>query len=853
MDSYSPTIDSSSKQLDLLLAHLAKDFDSVLPIPDHLVDDFSHLEAENHSLTKMKRVSNNPVTLVNDSTDSTGGHNTIQGSATEQVFYDKAFRTCAERVIGLQEWQICVEENLTRSEHSRQVLQYVLDTINSMRDVTRLIQNQSDFLSLNASVLLTGCAKLERVQTELQETLRHFSHIDDLIIETKDSTLSATSARFFTLFQDLENEIQFLYRHRSFKSAPEYATKLMEAQQRVLKYLKAALENSFADALQCALNSEAYKGLVMGISLPNDIAARPSLHSSGTVCKVLDTTKARVMSLKAGADNIEDHDAEKTLVGRRSVSATLSDCESSLFLASKVLITPKGIVNTLEEGLQVLNQLYLNKLNENTLLRRMIEMQKRFSYNGNQTFGEETLQRIEKNVQLQEILSAYHESRIALVSPLLQQCLRLCCHVDVTDMSLLEETLQLFTPSEMRLENLFTTTGSQNTSKLHSKMADRWRILAQNVFVYSLPRLVSYIYVLMQVIISLERDMLESLWIRDDFVVWLFPKMVSEMFDGLYRQFRSRMLRVGDITELCYTVEYIQTVLTHQNIENTKLRELSESWVCMVQDTQERIVFLAGDYLQNELVCNPPTKELAKRYALAGEETKVSSCMAGQLPEFACEEMFYVPNMLQALNFLNMLYPAIEFPVFSDFAEEIINRCMKLVEGIRKPLNDYCVSAPADEGVPPLKDWGEAKGFLCQLAHLLYLRQELTHIDAQIAVVYKSQDFAKVAMKRKLEITQPSRESKTKVEAEVNTCATHVSRALHKTIARPLTGATKMSAADREKALEYMNHSAARAKRLLNWFVSHDLVLYEKLSECLEGGVCELTKEVAELPPPSVT
>ncbi|CCW60040.1 unnamed protein product [Phytomonas sp. EM1] len=855
MDSYMPTTDSDTTQLDLLLAHLAKEFSSVIPIPDHLVDDFRRLQDEGLSVTDGKQTSFPPVTLVRESTNSTDAHNIVQEPATEQILCDKAFRACAKRVVGLKEWQICVEENLTRSEHSRQVLQYVLDIINSMRDVTKLIQNQSDFLSHNASVLLAGCAKLERVQAELQENLRHFSNIDNLNFEAKEETLSATSPRFFTLFQDLQSEIQFLYEHRSFKSALSYAAKLTEAQQRVLNCLKVVLENSFAAALQCALKSDVYKGLVIGISLPIDVGAHPPPLSSSMTSKILNiSAEAEDMTLKDGADGIDSLHAEKTLEGQRSMSSTLSVPKPSALLSSNVSITPQGIVNALETGLRSINQLYLDSLNENALLRRMIETQKGFCYAGDQTFGGETLQRVETNFQLQEILKAYQESRIELVSPLLQQCLKLCCHVDTTDASsLLEETLQRLTFFETQPENSvsLSTAVPHDITKFNSKMVDGRHTLAQNVSVYSLPRLVSYICVLLQVIIPLERDVLESLWMRDDFIAWLFPKMVSEMVDGLYRQFRSRLLRVDSITELCYTVEYIQKILTHQSMENPQLRELSELWVSMVQDTQERIVFRAGDCLRKEIACDPPTKELAKRYALAGEEEKVTPGVTEPSPESLSKEMFYLPGMLQSLGLLNLLYPAIEFSVFSVFAEEIIDRCLKLVQGVGKPVHNYCVSAPADESLPSLRDWGEVKASLCQLAHLLYLRQELAQIDAKIAVVDKSLDFAKLATERKLEITQSSRESKTKVDAEVHTCATQVSRALQKTVAQPLTGATRMSAAAREKALENMEQAVTRAKQLLSWFISGDLILYERLLEGLEEGVRELREEVAELPPPS--
>lgn len=114
-----------------------------------------------------------------------------------------------------------------------------------MQTITAAVQNQGDHLSQNASLILVREAKLEAVKEELERTLTHFRHMDDLVHEAHDPMLSATSVRFATLIEGLHNELMFLSAHREYKSTQEYTTKVADAQERVTACLTDALVTSF--------------------------------------------------------------------------------------------------------------------------------------------------------------------------------------------------------------------------------------------------------------------------------------------------------------------------------------------------------------------------------------------------------------------------------------------------------------------------------------------------------------------------------------------------------------------------------------------------------------------------------
>lgn len=697
---------------------------------------------------------------------------------------------CRNRVKGLTEWQLRVEEGLARGHECQQVLGHVLDSVRAMRAVTKSVQDQSDSLSHNASVLVVQKTKLERVQNELKNALQHFTRMEDLCREAEDPMLNATSARFPALFQNLQSEMEYLSRHAQYKSARTYATKLSMAQQQVTTCLRDAVLSSFTAARREAAASDAYQRS-MGRS-----EAQPT---------------ALLLQESPPADSALPPDAVAS-------SATFI---SSLTPFSPQCVTdasgdrgdPTGILSDFTDALRDINSHFLKALEAHASLRRLVELRSSFSYTGAEVFGEEPLDVLARDSVLEVILRSYRETRVSLVGAILRRWL--------LAWGVAEGGLQ--SGIDRTSSSTLLDTSAQSVGAEVSSVSSTLRHLVDGSLI-SLPQLAAHVCSLLEVSLEAESKVLDCVWLREDFINTLLPQLVADMAEELYHVFRSRLLRVDELPELARTVEQIEVVnLRYSNAAG--IQAISDLWMRMLQDTQERIIFRTSVFLRQDVQrCPPSTSHVQEFIRLATWSGSSEAGPADKPPPL----MFIIPGVQHAVHVLQLLYATLEFSVFSTFAKDAVNLSVAQSQMLCKML----------KSAPSLGYRSEAVALLCQLAHLLFVRQELNQIDANITVVERSLDLVRQ------KLVHSSRESKHELEGEVHRVSARVLPALGDVLAYPLTGAAYKTPAEICDQLVKTDAELAWCNHVLGIFLFADVSMRTALANALTQRRVELEKDL---------
>lgn len=834
-----------AKQLDMILAPLSRQLRYPLPVPAHLLGDgdgSGTLGLASLSDTRQQQ-SLSPLRsqrAADPSAEERERDGDEESAGLQLAIKEQSRLDCAARVCGLAAWQDRVEEGLARGLDSQNILEHVLDGVASMRAITRSVQDQSNNLSHSASLLMSRKVRLVQIQEELQRAIQHFTHIEDLCREADDGMLTAASPRFPNLFQELEAEMQFLCKNAQFKSAKVYATKLAVAQQKTAAKLMNAIKASFSAALK---ETRAVSKSDAGLHPAPASTSQPAIEAG--------PASALVSSSLRVADGVVD-----TANGPWDLTRTPPTVTAALMGAGLGLVDLANPTESFARTLEYLNAVFARRLAGQASLRRMAELRCSFSYTGAEAFGEEPLGSIEDDPMVQDLLRYYVEARAGLVGPLLRNWLTVWCRADAQQQqrearSSLSVSLALppsspagstgeqsphtrgasvsaTTPPEGGGGSLEQSNGGLGDSTPAFAATGALAVLAAAVgsSATQLPQLAEHICSLLEICLGAEKQVLDAVWVRGDFVNYVFPKLVSGLADELYHAFRSHLVRVDDLVELAQTVEHIQRVNLRQSSDDGVVQELSRLWVRMIQDVQERMIFRTSVCLRVDVGRGHPTRQLVAQYT----DVITAGAQLAEVP--------VVAGVRSAVRLLSLLYHTLEFSVFSVFAEEAVKTSLQLIKELGGMLAGQAAIAP----------WAEVVSYGAQLMHLLYLRHELTRIDANITVVEKSLDLSKLARQRTFEIVQSSRESKTLVESEVQTCSTRLSQAVGQVVAAPLTGAARKSAAQVQAGLQDMVGLAAKGKYLMSLLVGGQHQQTQvALCQAVDRRVAELTSEVAEM------
>ncbi|GET93242.1 hypothetical protein, conserved [Leishmania tarentolae] len=794
---------SLMRQLDLLLVPLHHRFRYPLPVPAHLTtgeeDGVSTaaalMRAPGSAALAGAVASGSSYADVAGTDVSHFADDSAELSEQQQDerLHRAALRVVEEHVPDLLAWQTRVQRGATQAGNCYQVLERLRSSVSAMQRVTASVQKQSDHLSHNASAMMVRKAKLELVRDALEQNLAHFTHIDDLCREAGNPFLKAGSARFSTLLQDMAKEMEFLCTNTQYKSSKPYAMKLAVAQQTVSAALKDAVRASFRTMEADTLSSPAFRAAT-------EVLQNSAIPSDNPITKDLTPPTMALMSSTAA----------------RPLSTSTEPT---------VRLRPHDVAGSFEEFLAPVNDVFVKSGDGFTSLRRMAELrQGGFSYSGAEAFGEEMLTAgggLEVDPGMREVMDAYCEARVGVVVPLLRYWLTLWYYLDAQQSARADAK----TAGDISVAVVAVEPSSPADTGVARQQ------LSGVAEAHTLPKLAEHICGLLQRSLAAELDVLTRLWLRDDIVSHLLPRLVPSIAEEVYCMFRSRLLCVDDVGELARTVESIQRVSLLNSSGAQDSQVVSDLWVRMIQDTQERLVFRTSVYLRQTVSRCTPTREIASVYLRWGTElyTAEPAAPTGDVAEM---RMFYIPGVVHALRLLDWLYPTLEFSVFSVFAEEAVHHSLDLIRQLVRLMRQM-------DSRDTLRD---SKAFLCQLAHLQHLQVTLSHVDANITVVEKHINLAALR-NRRLELEQSSRESKKEVEMDLLKCSEHLTTAMLALVTQPVSGAAKKSQTECIQRVSEMKGRAAGMERMIAFYVEHKEA-QQDLMHLLRERVAELAAEM---------
>ncbi|KEG12142.1 hypothetical protein DQ04_01961030 [Trypanosoma grayi] len=330
----------------------------------------------------------------------------------------------------------------------------------------------------------------------------------------------------------------------------------------------------------------------------------------------------------------------------------------------------------------------------------------------------------------------------------------------------------------------------------------------------SMPQLVIHLIELMKIALAHEKEVFDEVWLREDFSARVFPQLVVGVSNEVYHVFRSRLLQLDELGELAQTIEEIQRANVRQE---DGVAELGGLLTKMTQDTQERLIFRTSVFLREAIVRCSPTKAMAQQFLCKDNTTEDTD----------------IPALNNCVSLLRLLYPSLELSVFSVFAEEAIHCTLLQVQELAKIMGHQ-------QG-----EYSVLKGLMCQLSHLLHLREELSRIDENITVVEKRIDLTRIAQRR-LEIVQSSRESKKDVESEIKSCCDRIVQAFFAEVSSPLSGIARKKPKEIETAAGTVEKKWSTLETLLSVYIAN-AATREVLLRPVRARLDELLRETASI------
>nr|CCC51562.1 conserved hypothetical protein [Trypanosoma vivax Y486] len=325
-------------------------------------------------------------------------------------------------------------------------------------------------------------------------------------------------------------------------------------------------------------------------------------------------------------------------------------------------------------------------------------------------------------------------------------------------------------------------------------------------------RFVGRLVGLMKLALDQEVAVFGTVWLREDLIARFLPQLVSDISGEVYHVFRSHLLQVDELEELARTIEEIQRASSRQH----NIAEIGGLLTKMLQDTQERLLFRTNLFLRHSIANCSLNREVALQF-LAEDGPADGAC---------------IDSLKNCITLLQLLYPSLEFSVFSVFAEEAINCTVLQVQELSKIIAQQ-----------PIRH-GAIKGNLCQLLHLLYLYQELSLIDENIIVVKKGIGLR--LAQRRLEIVQSSRESKKDVDGEIKLCYERLSLMIFAEVSLPLTGIARKKPEEVEAAVQEARKRMSEQESLVALFIK-DVTTQNNILRVVRARFDKVMEEAASV------
>ncbi|CUG06183.1 Hypothetical protein, putative [Bodo saltans] len=659
--------------LDVLVSNFGKRCRFATPLPVHLraelrsagyVDVLPHASHSSPSRS---------TTNEGDRAQQRQREEQLTTQASEAVAHDE----CVASVPHVNEWLHRVRHARAQGEAVLADVEALSGRLHSLCEISRAVKAQSDHLSANASTLMVRKAKLEHVQEALQHHIRKFTKVEDLVREAEHPLLSAASARFSLLLQEMEDIMGFLTENHSLKSAKPYAAKLALAQQRALVCLREAVCVTFQQAQAAVASSSEYTAVFRTpANIP--LIATTSSHTNGQPLSTTRSTVSQVIS----SDGAE----------------------------------PGGEADKLRALLATINDSFTKHLDGAPASQRRLVEARCVS--------------VEEDVHLSDILASYRECRTQLLFPILRDWLE-------------------------------SAAASQNGAvvNLGSYAAIVCSFLADAILE--------------------EQSLYDTIWLRED-ICRSWDALAREIGEELYHCFRARLLQTDDLEDLSEVVRALQQCSQLHASAAAASPEFAMLVKRMVQDTQERIVFRVSVYLRSVIAsrrvgADEPRTILQSLLPKKNATEELAPEMAEDIIEAEGGLPDHHPGLEACFRFLNMLYPAVERPVFGVFADECIHVTLTFLSKLVKSIQQQSHVTPI----------ASLLGSLYHLRHLLLLRETVTRYEVNLSTESKNLDLT-LLVQRKMEIVQSSREARKDIESDMKNVCEDIINAFVKDIVKTI-------------------------------------------------------------------
>lgn len=400
------------------------------------------------------------------------------------------------------------------------------------------------------------------------------------------------------------------------------------------------------------------------------------------------------------------------------------------------------------DALTHVNDVFLSKMDETAHLRRLIE------------FIEDDMELFCKPEAVEapwsSLASTYNQQRGRLIATILRWVLSF----DATAPLEVRQKSFLDLGSTFGADSIVLPgEGNEPLSSQEGKESNADSKTEKEQFSKPLPHFVVELAMVLEIISEQEKQVVDRLWLKDKYSLIVLSSLYTQISEKAYNLFRSRLLRLDDVTELAQTVESLEATRLHPN---TKWFDFTDLWVSITQDTQERLIFRASIYLRQIVSPQTATKEYCEKLGAVydaiqkgdqdsdGEESWSNKGIGSP-------DLPYMSTFPLTVNLLYALHRTVSYGVYSVLAEESILLCLTHVSQLGSLIKKY------------YPDYS----FLCllaELAHLHFLYQHLTAMDAGAAVVEKKFDLRQSLRHRKLKISTSSRESMQSVENQFAKC-----------------------------------------------------------------------------------
>ncbi|XP_065840634.1 conserved oligomeric Golgi complex subunit 3-like [Oscarella lobularis] len=207
--------------------------------------------------------------------------------------------------------------------------------------------------------------------------------------------------------------------------------------------------------------------------------------------------------------------------------------------------------------------------------------------------------------------------------------------------------------------------------------------------------------------------------------------LLESLSSCLYDSVRPLIIHINHLETLAELCSILKVEMLEDHIQQ-KLEQLSVFGTVvsqMLQDVQERLVYRAQIYIQNDIAnYKAAPGDLAYPEKLEIRSEKGESDLSSQSAPVNQHAMWY-PTVRRTLVCLSKLYRCINKPIFEGIAQEVLAECIR-------SLKTASVSIVARKG--------HMDGQLFLIKHLLILREQIAPFDVDFTVKEVSLDFSKL-------------------------------------------------------------------------------------------------------------